>query len=98
MKKIFGFILGLVVLGGCDQANDAPATRQCGPYAVDMTFADDGATLMAHINGDAVTLHGVVSASGARYNGTLNNTDVTLWGKGDAWTLILGDQELFECR
>ena len=98
MKKIVLFVLGLMILGGCDRAPDGAATRQCGPYAVDMNFSDDGMTMTAKINGDAITLHNVVSASGARFDGTLNNTLVTLWGKGDAWTLMLADQELFECR
>ncbi len=87
-----------VALAGC-HANDRAEkiVRQCGDYRVEMSFSDDGSKMTASINGDGVELENVVSASGAKYDGMLNDTAVTLWGKGDDWMMILDDDMLIEC-
>ena len=57
-------------------------------------------TVIMHaiISGDAVDLALTQSASGAKYAGVLNDTNVVLWGKGDAWTMFLGpDETIIEC-
>lgn len=99
MKKCMLVLLGCVVLCGCDKKSDDNnnIVRQCGNYTVEMSFMDDGAKMHAVINGDAVDMEIAVSASGARYVGVLNDTDVTLWGKGDAWTMFLNDDAPIEC-
>jgi len=99
MKKYVFLMLGCVVLCGCDSKSDDSnvVVRQCGNYNVEMTFADDGQSMHAVINGDAVDLNIAVSASGARYVGVLNDTDVTLWGKGNDWTMFLNDEDPIEC-
>ncbi len=98
MKKIFlpGFML--IALAACGDGKDADkVVRQCGDYVVEMDFSDDGETLGAVINGDAVTLGRVVAASGAKYDGVVNDTPVTRWSKGDAWTMILDGDMVIEC-
>lgn len=97
MKKII-FVMLAVMAAACETHDDSAMRRQCGAYSVGMEFCDDGDTLRADINGDTVDLHHTVAASGARYDGVLNDTAVTLWGKGDTWTLFLGQDEAFECK
>ena len=99
MKKYLFLMLGCVALCGCDGKSDHGdvIVRQCGKYDVDMTFSDQGSKMHAVINGDALDMDIAVSASGARYVGVLNDTDVTLWGKGDDWTLFLNDEEPIAC-
>lgn len=97
MKKI---LLGLMVFGSvaaCDRIDDTVVVRQCGDYAVEMTFSETGETMNAVINGDALTLTNETAASGARYVGNLNDTSVTLWGKGKDWIMILDDDMVIEC-
>lgn len=99
MKCFIGLLLGCALMCGCDKKSDTDVlTRQCGGYLVEMTFSDDGEKMHAVINGDAVDLQIAVSASGARYVGVLNDTDVTLWGKGDNWTMFLNDEDPITCR
>ena len=62
-----------------------------------MLFSNDGDTLLANINGDELELSHVVSASGAKYAGMLNDTIVVLWGQGEDWSLILDDDTIIEC-
>lgn len=99
MKKYLFLLLGCVALCGCDNGkNDSNViVRQCGDYNVEMSFSDDGESMHAVINGDAVDMVIAISASGARYVGFLNDTDVTLWGQGDNWTMFLNDEAPIEC-
>ncbi len=98
MKKILLPVLCVAMLGACDKkSDDAVIVRQCGDYAVEIKFADDGQKMNAVINGDAVELVNVVAASGAKYDGVLNDTAVTLWGKGADWTMILDEDMVIEC-
>ena len=62
-----------------------------------MQFSDNGDTMRANINGDELELSNVVSASGAKYAGILNDTIVVLWNKGENWTLILDDETIIDC-
>lgn len=98
MKKIICAMMAVMAVAACETHDDSAMRRQCGAYSVGMEFCDDGDTLRADINGDTVDLHHTVAASGARYDGVLNDTAVTLWGKGDDWTLFLGQDEAFECK
>lgn len=99
MKKYLFLLLGCVVLCACDSKSDDSnvVVRTCGDYNVEMSFSDDGESMHAVINGDAVDMTIAVSASGARYVGVLNDTDVTLWGQGDNWTMFLNDEAPIEC-
>lgn len=99
MKKYLFLLLGCVVLCGCDGKSDDSnvIVRQCGEYSVEMSFSDDGESMHAVINGDAVDMAIAISASGSRYVGFLNDTDVTLWGQGDNWTMFLNDEAPIEC-
>ncbi|MCM1294758.1 MAG: MliC family protein [Muribaculaceae bacterium] len=99
MKKCVFLLLGLLAVSACDKKSDSDVlVRQCGDYLVEMTFSDDGEKMHAVINGDALDLQIAVSASGARYVGVLNDTDVTLWGKGGDWTMFLNDEEPIICH
>ncbi len=98
MKKL---LIALVMLGGlvgCSSSDEEKVVRQCGPYAVEMEFSEDGSSLHATINGDGVDLTNVVAASGAKYDGVLNQVPVTLWGKGNEWIMILEDEEIIDCK
>ena len=97
MKKII-LCLAVLALGACGTDDGGEKiVRQCGDYAVEFNFADSGAKMHAVINGDTLELENVVSASGARYDGVLNDIAVTLWGKGDSWIMILDDDTVIEC-
>lgn len=99
MKKCVFLVLSMLAISACDKKSDTDVlTRQCGDYLVEMTFSDDGEKMHAVINGDALDLQIAVSASGSRYVGVLNDTDVTLWGKGDEWIMFLNDEEPINCR
>lgn len=94
MKKIFYVLFGLLVLSGCSKHDNVFI---CGDYQVNMIMSEDGETITAVINGDEMVLNHAISASGARYIGELNDTVVTLWNKGEDWTMYL-NEEVIECK
>lgn len=98
MKKILLVLIICMSVAACDRSDkNSNITRQCGDYAVQMTFDASGEKMTAVINGDTVELINEVSASGAKYDGMLNDTQVTLWGKGADWVMILDDDTVIEC-
>ena len=99
MKKYLFLLFGIMILCGCDGKSDDSnvVVRQCSEYNVEMSFSDEGESMHAVINGDAVDMTIAISASGARYVGVLNDTDVTLWGQGDNWIMFLNDEAPIEC-
>lgn len=99
MKKLIAIIALCVLATACDNApkSDDVVRRKCGGYDVEMKFNDDGDIIHAIISGDSIDLKMAVTASGAKYVGVLNDTDVALWGKGNDWILILDDNKLIEC-
>ena len=96
MKKFLILVVCAGLLVACGH-NDGIEHQKCGGYDVDMQFSDDGDTMRANINGDELELSHVVSASGAKFAGILNDTIVVLWNKGENWTLILDDDTIIEC-
>ena len=96
MKKFLILVVCAGLLVACGH-NDGIKHQKCGGYDVDMQFSDDGDTMRANINGDELELSHVVSASGAKFAGILNDTIVVLWNKGENWTLILDDDTIIEC-
>ncbi len=95
MKKLTLCGLILLSLAACDNNKN---TMTCGKYEVGITMSEDGASITAVINGDEMTLNQAISASGARYVGELNDTTVTLWNKGENWTMYLNEDEMIECK
>lgn len=94
MKKFLVIFAMIACVAACDKPDESNAiVRTCGDYDVEITLSDTGDTINAIINGDATTLNHAISASGARYVGMLNDTNVTLWNKGEDWTLFLGDDD-----
>ena len=96
MKKILFMVVCAFVLVACGH-DDGNLHQKCGEYDVVMRFSNEGDTLLANINGDELELSHVVSASGAKYAGMLNDTIVVLWGQGEDWSLILDDDTIIEC-
>ncbi|MDR0726771.1 MAG: MliC family protein [Rickettsiales bacterium] len=94
MKKILFSLLSAFVLLGCSNSDDV---MKCGAYEVKTELVGED-SLKAVLNGDEVMLKQTVSASGARYEGVLNDTTVVLWNKGHDWTLFLNDEEPMECK
>jgi len=94
-KLLFMFVCGLALVA-CGH-DDGIVHQKCGGYDVVMQFSDNGDTMRANINGDEVELSNVVSASGAKFAGILNDTIVVLWNQGDNWTLMLDDDTIIEC-
>lgn len=94
MKKIMICGVALLALTACSEKKDVMV---CGDYEVEMNMSADGETLNTIINGDEMTLNLAISASGARYVGELNETIVTLWNKGEDWTMFLNDGEPIPC-
>ena len=97
MKKIFCCFFCVFALAACGH-DDGIVHQKCGGYDVDMQFSESGDTMVANINGDELELSNVVSASGAKFAGILNDTFVVLWNKGADWTLILDDDTIIECK
>ncbi|MDR1338317.1 MAG: MliC family protein [Rickettsiales bacterium] len=93
MKKILFSVLTALILAGCGNSDDV---MKCGEYEVKTELSSEDA-LTATLNGDQVVMKQDVSASGARYEGVLNDTTVVLWNKGRDWTLFLND-EILECK
>lgn len=97
MKNVLIMALCVFTLCACNREEDIPVQR-CGGYDVQMGFSEDGETLHANINGDDVDLLHVISASGSKYSGVLNDTVVVLWVKGDVWTLMLDEDQIIDCK
>lgn len=98
MKKVFLFSVVCASLAACDGEKKSDViVQQCGDYTVEITLDSTGDKINAVLNGDAVELANVVSASGAKFDGVLNDTAVTLWNKGEMWTMILDEDMVFEC-
>ena len=98
MKKLFISGMVCVALAACDSnvSDNATVVHRCGEYDVDISIVDND-RISAVINGDVVELSRVISADGAKYDGSVNDTNVTLWSRGANWTLILGDDTVIEC-
>jgi membrane-bound inhibitor of C-type lysozyme len=96
MKKILFSLAAAIMLVGC---GDSTEVVKCGKYDVrmDQKEGSDG-TLKVELNGDKVVLKRTISASGARYEGVLNETVVVLWNKGKDYTLFLNDDKPIECK
>jgi membrane-bound inhibitor of C-type lysozyme len=94
MKKILFSLLVALVLAGCGDSSDNMI--KCGAYEVE-TEAVDQDNLRVVLNGDEVVLTRAVSASGARYEGVLNDITIALWNKGNDWTLFLNGEDPVEC-
>ena len=100
MKRILSALVLCGLLSACDDASDVPTVPSyvCGNYTLEMTFSEDGGVMHAVISGDAVDLVLSPSASGAKYVGMWNSTNIILWGKGNLWTMFLGpDETMIEC-
>ncbi len=98
MKKIFLFGGVAAALAACgDNVDKDIIVQQCGDYTVEIQLSESGEKINAVLNGDAVELANVVAASGAKFDGVLNDTAVTLWNKGENWTMILDDDMVIEC-
>lgn len=95
MKKICLVLVGILAFMGCDRSDD---TIVCEKYTINVNKTDDMDVMDIVINGDPVILAHVVSASGARYVGNLNDTTVEMWNKGRDWTLTLNDEDPIPCK
>lgn len=95
MKRLCFVFVGLLALTGCERAND---TYVCDKYTVHIALDESGEKLTADFNGDTVEMNIVPSASGARYVANLNDTEISLWNKGNEWTLFVDDQEPIRCK
>ena len=96
MKNFLFVLLAVTVMVACNR-NDDSHIQQCGGYDVEMAMSDDGESMHANINGDELDLSHVVSASGAKYSGTLNDITVVLWEKGGIWTMMLDEEQIIDC-
>lgn len=88
MKKFLLCCVSLLALVACDNKKNLFI---CGDYEVEINMSEDGEQIATIINGDGVTLNHAISASGVRYVGELNETVITLWNKGEDWTLFFND-------
>lgn len=93
MKKLLLYLFAVVALGACNKSDDL---MKCGDYEITKKLQND--TLITVINGDEVILKQTIAASGARYAGVLNDTNVVLWNKGKDWTLFLNEEPPIECK
>lgn len=97
MKKTIVLALVLGICAACDSVKN-DTQYLCGDYDIKISVSNDGDVMNAVIAGDAVDLVLSPSASGAKYVGVWNSTNVVLWGKGNLWTMFLGpDETMIEC-
>lgn len=98
IKRVFFLLCAVCAIAACDGNGGGTdgAVLHCGEYDVAISDMDID-KISASINGDAIELTHVVAASGARYDGSVNDTGVTLWQKGENWLLILDDDMVIEC-
>lgn len=92
MKKL---LLGLFIISALVACHKSDNSFKCGDYEVSINLQND--ILTTDINGDVVELKQGISASGVRYVGVLNDTNVVMWNKGKNWTLFLNDEPI-ECE
>ncbi len=95
MKNILIGLIAVLFVAGCDSSKPENIV-QCGDYVVEYNLGVDE-TLTADINGDTVNMNLVISGSGAKYMGELNEVQVVFWNKGSDWTLILDDIDVINC-
>lgn len=93
MKKIL--FLTMICLAACGQSDYSNMT--CGDYEVKYNMSKDGEKLSTVINGEDLELNIAISGSGVRYIGDLNGTLITLWNKGEDWTMYLNEGEPISC-
>ncbi len=96
MKKLMipvGLVLALMF--ACDKSKSA---MTCGDYTIKMSFSDQGSQMSAIINGISTDFVLVESASGAKYDGVFQGQEISLWGKGDTWTMFVDQNIVIECK
>lgn len=96
MRKVLICLLCICAVAACKREEKTPILR-CGGYDIQMDIAEDSNTMHVNINGDDLDLSLTPSASGAKYVGILNDTEVVLWQKGAIWTLMLDDEQIIDC-
>ena len=97
MKKIVLVLFMFVVLCGCGDS-DQGISVVCGNYDVNIKLGSDGTHLSVLINNKHFDFMQGVSASGAKYDGIVNGNNVSLWNKGESWTMFVNEDIVFECK
>lgn len=95
MKQIFALCLGAVALLGCEKQDTIKL--DCTGNDVEINISENGDKLSTVINGENINFDIAVSASGARYVAQNNGTEITLWNKGEDWTLYLDADTPITC-
>ena len=88
MRNILVCLCAMFVVSACDMYE---FNLQCDSHDVGINLSGDGEHLDVNLDGTKMTLDLAISASGVRYVGTLDGTDVTLWNKGSDWMLFFDD-------
>lgn len=96
MKKLILPVLILAGVFACEKMNNS---MRCGEYDISLKFRDDADEIWVNINNETIILNLVQSASGAKYDGVMKNGNVlTLWAKGDDWTMFINDGQPVYCK
>ncbi len=95
MKKILLLLFCAVCFSACDRKNTINVI--CGDYDVKIDMSEDGEKLNTTINDENVNFNIAISASGVRYVGIKNETEIVLWNKGDDWTLYFEENTPISC-
>lgn len=102
MKKTI-IMLGILASGltaGCGEKTPPTPKKialKCGNYDVAIEMVDKD-TLKTAINGEKIEMFRAISASGAKYDGRGAATSVSLWNKGEKWSLLLNNGRPIECK
>lgn len=96
MKKMISFVVIGLALSACD-GNKNTIELVCGENDVSINMSDNGDTLNTVINGSEMVFNIAISASGARYISETETGIVTLWNKGEDWTLFFDDNMPITC-
>lgn len=95
MKLILPLCILTAFLFGCEKQNTIKI--DCGGNNVEINMSADGEKLATLINGDKLEFNIAISASGARYVAQHSGKEITLWNKGDDWTLYLDAEPPIMC-
>lgn len=95
MKKVLGPLVLMLALSACGDTNTIQL--DCSGNDVAINMSEDGESLSTVINGENVDFNIAISASGVRYVGQINGTEVVLWNKGEDWTLYFDENTPIAC-
>lgn len=95
MKKYLTLSIAAVALCACGEKPLVTDEFKCGDMDVYVTVYQN--RIDAVVGNLSLNMPQTISASGARYEGTVGDRSMVLWNKGEDWIMIAGDDAAIEC-